>query len=266
MRLLVAGADRVDAGKTTFATGLVEHTGAVGYKPRAGNDYWHDHGDYERATRDGRLYGKDAARLAEATDADLEPEAINPVHRLWRPSAGPATGVLGQEDREFLADRVGDALVVNGTVDLPESLRERLPVAEATTVTDLAEFDGLMERLHAPALADLADRIAGENRAVVESYSDVARPLQDLEPDAVAVVEPGRARIYDGDRYWKACQVASSSPIDGRREERVGAVVDLIEAEADVGLPALAGDERSDPAAVADRYEHAYDALLAAAF
>ncbi|MEF8791499.1 MAG: ATPase, partial [Haloarculaceae archaeon] len=64
MRLLVAGADRVDAGKTTFSTGLVHETGATGYKPRAGNDYWFDHDDYRRAVDAGRLYGKDARRLA----------------------------------------------------------------------------------------------------------------------------------------------------------------------------------------------------------
>jgi len=49
MRLLVAGADRVDAGKTTFATGLVAETGAVGFKPRAGNDYWFHHEDVRAA-------------------------------------------------------------------------------------------------------------------------------------------------------------------------------------------------------------------------
>ncbi len=40
MKLLVAGGDRVDAGKTTFSTGLLARTDAVGFKPRAGNDYW----------------------------------------------------------------------------------------------------------------------------------------------------------------------------------------------------------------------------------
>jgi hypothetical protein len=83
---------------------------------------------------------------------------------------------------------------------------------------------------------------------------------------AVAVVEPGRARFYDGDRYAKACQIATGGPGDGQLEERVGNVVDLIEQTAAVRLPALTSAERNDPTAVADAYDHAYDALLATAF
>lgn len=43
MTLLVAGGAQVDAGKTTVSAGLVARTGAVGFKPRAGNDYWFHH-------------------------------------------------------------------------------------------------------------------------------------------------------------------------------------------------------------------------------
>jgi predicted P-loop ATPase/GTPase len=112
----------------------------------------------------------------------------------------------------------------------------------------------------------VAEDIAAAKRAVVESYGDVARPLSGLEPDAVAVVEPGRARFYDGRRYAKACEIASGSPEEGQLEERVGNVVDLIERTSAVRLPALTSDERRDPAAVAEAYDHAYDALLATAF
>ncbi len=64
MTILVAGSDRVDAGKTTFTVGLLAHHDAVGFKPRAGNDFWFDHDDAKRALSEGRLYGKDAKRLA----------------------------------------------------------------------------------------------------------------------------------------------------------------------------------------------------------
>ena len=76
MRLLVAGGSEVDAGKTTFTEGLVERTGVRGFKPRAGNGYWYDHDDYRRAVETGRLYGKDAKRLADASPGDVRPEAI----------------------------------------------------------------------------------------------------------------------------------------------------------------------------------------------
>lgn len=265
MRVLVAGADRVDAGKTTFSVGLLERTGAVGYKPRAGNDCWYDHDDVERATADGRLYGKDAKRLTGAAPTDVPPESINPIHRLWRPDRGGGTGLLGREDASFLVDRVGDRYVVNGTVELPDELEERLPLADATVVGALDEFNRVMETLHVPALGALADELKSASRAVVESYGDVARPLAGFTPDAVAVVEPSRARVYDGDRYAKACRVTTGDPETGRLEERVGSVVDLVEPAATVRLPALGSAARADPETVAERYEPAYDAVLAVA-
>jgi len=271
MKLLVAGGDRVDAGKTTFSVGLLAHTGARGFKPRAGNNYWFDHDDYQKATEQGRLYGKDARRLAAASPGDVAPEAINAVHRLWHPSPGPSKGLLGQTARQFVADRVGAAdgvgeFVVNGTVDIPDSVTERLPLEAAPRVTSLPDFNDLMGVMHAEALSDLRGEVAAADRAVVESYSDIARPLQGFEPDAVAVVEPGRARFYDGRRYAKACEIATGGPEEGQLEERVESVVELIDRAGAVRLPALDAETRTDPEAVADAYDHAYDALLATAF
>ncbi|MFB6201436.1 MAG: ATPase [Halorhabdus sp.] len=266
MNLLVAGSDRVDAGKTTFSVGLLEHTSAIGFKPRAGNDYWFDHDDYRRAIEEGRLYGKDAARLASASLDEHIPESLNPIHRLWRPSPGGGPGLLGKADREFLVDRVGEQYLVNGTVDVPDSTRAQLPLEEAVVVETTAELNAAMERLHLPALEDIADAVHATDRAVVESYGDIARPLTGFEPDAVAVVEPRRARVFPGERYARACTVAAGSAEEGRLEERVPSVVELIEPVVSVELPALGTDARTDPAAVADAYEPAYDALLAAAF
>ncbi|WP_135662333.1 ATPase [Halorhabdus rudnickae] len=266
MNLLVAGADRVDAGKTTFSVGLLEHTGSVGFKPRAGNDYWFDHDDYRRAVEQGRLYGKDAKRLAVAGPGDRRPELLNPIHRLWRPSPGSGSGLLGKTDREFLLDRVGDEYLRNGTVELPESALEQLPLGDATVVESTEQLNAIMERLHLPALDAIAREIDGSDRTVVESYGDIARPLSGFEPDAVAVVEPRRARIYPGRRYAKACTVAAGSAADGQLEERVPAVVELLDPTVSVELPPLGSDDRRNPAAVADAYEPAYDALLATAF
>ncbi|MFC7177534.1 ATPase [Halosegnis marinus] len=281
MRLLVAGGDRVDAGKTTFSVGLCHETGARGYKPRAGNDFWFDHDDYERAVADGRLYGKDAKRLADASPGDVAPEDINPVHRLWTPMPGRGTGVLGQDGRQFVCDRVrvgdgapegvattdaGDAYVVNATVETPDSAAGALPLDAAERVDSLPAFNDLMARLHGPATDRVAAEIAAADRAVVESYADIARPLPDMEADAVAVVEPRRCRVFDGERYLKACDVASGSAREGRLEERVGNVVELIEPAATAELPALSGGERADPASVADAYGPAYEALFSVAF
>ncbi|MFC4541469.1 ATPase [Halosolutus amylolyticus] len=273
MILLVVGADRVDAGKTTFSVGLLERTGAVGYKPRAGNDYWFDHDDCRSAIADGRLYGKDAARLASAEGRDRDPERLNPVHRLWRPSPNGGSGLLGRSDREFLVDRIGRAaddptFVRNATVDLPDAVGDALPVADAIPVETVDELNAIVEREYVPAFETLAADVEGANVAVVESYSDIAQPLSSVDPAsiaAVAAVEPGRARIYPGDRYCRACEITSSSPKDGTLEKRVPAVLDYLDPVDRVPLPPLPGDARSDPARIADAYAPAYDALLDAA-
>jgi predicted P-loop ATPase/GTPase len=122
-----------------------------------------------------------------------------------------------------------------------------------------------MERYHLPAVDAVGEDIAAVDRAVVESYGDVARPLQDLGPDAVAVVEPTRVRVVDGDRYRKGCAVAAGGPREGQLEEHVGDVMDLVDPVTTVDLPALSGEERSDPETVARAYGAAYDELLAAA-
>ncbi|NHN48500.1 ATPase [Halostella sp. JP-L12] len=279
MRVLVVGGDRVDAGKTTFSTALLERIGGVGFKPRAGNDYWFDHDDVRRAVADGRLYGKDAKRLAAASAAPVAPEEINPVHRLWRPSPGPGTGLVGRARRRFVLDRVrpssaegdrtdgarADEFVVNAAADVPDPVAAGLPVGDAAAVDSVEALDAVTRERYLPSFERLADRVRDRDRAVVESYADVARPLTGVPFDAVAAVEPARVRVYDGDRYLTACDVAGGSAREGSLEETVPDVVDHLSPAATVSLPALPDAERSDPAAAADAYEVALDAVIAAA-
>lgn len=268
MKLLVAGSAEVDAGKTTFTTGLIDRTGVRGYKPRAGNGYWYDHDDYRRAVADGRLYGKDSKRLAAASPGDIEPETINPIHRLWIPRPGSGKGLLGREGRAFVVDRITrsdeDRYVVNGTIEIPPAAKRHLPIEDAPHVESLPELNDLMAETHAPALDSLGEEIADRESAIVESYADIARPLSAFVPDAVAVVEPRRCRIFGGERYAKACDVASGSAHEGRLEERVEHVVELLDPLSTTTLPALSGREREDPGIVANAYADTYDELLAA--
>ncbi len=259
MTILVAGADRIDAGKTTFSLGLVETLDGTGFKPRAGNDYWFDHDDYRAVVPEGRLYGKDARQLAAVSD--VRPEAINPVHRLWRP-APSGDPFIGAADRMFLLDRIGDSYVVNDEAPLPESARANLPLDEAIRVSSVEELNQVIEREYLPQFQALAERIDDCEHAVVESYGDVARPLQDINVTRVAVVEPGRVRIYAGDRYWNACEIATGRPETGQLEERVGDVVELLDPIVSVDLPPLPDAARTDPTRIASAYESAYSSLV----
>ncbi|QLG48198.1 ATPase [Natrinema halophilum] len=273
MILLVVGADRVDAGKTTFSTGLLYRTGAVGYKPRAGNDFWFDHDDCLRAITDGRLYGKDAARLSSADGRGRPPEELNPVHRLWQPTPGGGNGLLGRTDREFVVDRIGRSddeplFVRNATADVPDAVADALPLEDAISVDTVEEFNALAEREYVPTFERLANEIERADVAVVESYSDIALPLASVDPAsiaAVAAVEPGRVRIYSGDRYCRACEIARSSPKDGVLEKRVAHVLDYLDPLDVLHLPALSSDGRADPERIALAYGEAYDALLESA-
>lgn len=260
---LVAGARDVDAGKTTFSTGLLARVGGVGFKPRAGNDIWFHHDDYRHAIAEGSLYGKDARRLAAASATDVGPEDINPIHRLWRPAPG-GDGFLGATGREFVFDRVGEGFVVNAAAAVPPSAREALPLEDAPRVETIDALNEQIRARHLPHLRALSTRVAERDPAVVESYGDIARPLRRVTPDRVAVVEPGRVRIYDGERYWKACEVAGgrAGPHEGRLEERVEDAVERIDPVATVRLPPLEADVRSSPGAVADAYADAYERLV----
>lgn len=264
MTLLVAGADRVDAGKTTFSAGLIAYADAVGFKPRAGNDWWFHHDDCLTALEASSLYGSDARTLVDAAPGEFRPETINPIHRLWQPTPGDGPGLLGQGDREFILDRAGDAYVCNGRATVPDRVRERLPLANATVVDSVEQLNAAIERHHLPTLADLAETIQTTERAVVESYGDVARPIRGVEFAAVVVVEPGRVRLYEGDRYRKACTVATggSSPLEGQLEESVSGVTELIDPIETARTVPLDRHTRADPAQIAEAYDQIYRRVL----
>lgn len=260
--ILVTGSRNVDAGKTTFATGLVSHVDGIGVKPRAGNDYWYDYDTVGPTLSEGRLVGKDAKRLAAVSSGSIDAEELNPLHRLWRPIRSGSGDIFGREGSEFLVDRVGSEFVLNGVVDLPDAVLDGLPLSDARSVESLEEINQLMESRHRPALRSVTSLLSEYDRVVVESYADVARPIRDVDVDAVAVVGGGSVEVYDGDRFCRAATVASGSPSMGRLEERVSDVTDLLEPEGRDSLPPMVSTERSDPETVASRYENAYRDLL----
>lgn len=262
MTVLVVGADRVDAGKTTFSAGLVSYCEGIGFKPRAGNDYWFDHDDCLKALRDGRLFGKDARKLQRASGSSFELKSINPIHRLWQP-APIGSGFLGPGDREFVLDRYGEGeFVVNAEANVPSVVTESLGLADAERVESVEELNQVTRDEYLPLFEELRTVIDETSGAVVESYGDVARPIQDIDVTRVAVVEPMRVQVYDGNRYVKACEITTGSPVDGELEERVSDVVDVLEPDVSISLSPLPGDVRQDPDAIAAAYEEAYSVLV----
>lgn len=262
MRLLVVGARQVDAGKTTFTRGLAAVTGVRVGKPRGANDLWHHHDAYRRAIDAGRLYGKDARSLADELDIDVAPEAINPIHRLWGPVADPAGGMHGRAHRQFLVDRVGDTFVVNGNADLPRELTAALPLEDAPRVDSIGAINQLIEDRYLPTLERWERRQARHEGLIIESYSDIAMPVQTVTFDHVAVVEPGRVRVFRGDRYASACEAVSPAPREGTMEPTVGNVIADLTPVGEAELPPLPAPDRERSARIARAYREAYELLL----
>jgi hypothetical protein len=70
--------------------------------------------------------------------------------------------------------------------------------------------------------------------------------------------------VYDGGRYHQGCEAASATSETGYREERVETVIGSLEPETRVTLPALPDPTHATPATIADAYDNAHNALLAA--
>lgn len=266
MVYLIAGSTQVDAGKTTFATGLAYWLSAPAYKPRAGNNYWYDHDTVLESIQSGTLLGGDIVSLTNASPENISPTQRNPIHRLWIPTPGPGKGILGQTRQDMLIDRVTisdqDHYIVNGTIELPGILRESLPLESAIEVNYLEELNQIMAEYHRTALNDVLGDIRHQSNPVVESYADIARPLANLVPEVVAVIEPRRCQLYRGDRFANACDVAGSSPFEGQIETRIERVLNLIDPIFEHSLPVLTGTDRSNPKQIAAEYDVIYESLL----
>ncbi|MFB6187723.1 MAG: ATPase, partial [Halobacteriaceae archaeon] len=230
---------------------------ATGFKPRAGNDYWHDYDDFRDASQEGRLYGKDAKKIAKVSNASVTPEEINPIHRLWQPLHTPKNTVLGEPGREFLLDRVGQQLVVNENASMPQEVTDTFNFDSCISVASLQELESVVESRYLEALNALGTTIRQTSPAVIESYEDIARPIRDIDIDVVAVVESGSIQLFEGERYQQACSVLHSRG-RGLLEKRVGDIIDALDPVATYQLTPISQSKRNSPSAIANTYQDTY--------
>jgi len=223
VKILVVGLSKTDAGKTTVAQAALHALRDLGekpcgFKPKAGNNIWYDFDVVKESLAQGRLYGKDAKLLRQASQTDLTEETITPVHRLW---AEPPTEFRSRvmELPFFILDRVtlsGEQprTVVSVNKTLPfehgaETLLGQLyvnaeEVLPISTLKDLRMFE---HRFFEQAIA-LAHRAITKryDSLVYESYADIALPWLEITVlDLVLGVEPGRVAAYDPHKWLDAC-------------------------------------------------------------
>jgi len=223
--ILVVGLREKDAGKTTLALALISHLKdagfkVCGFKPKAGNNFWYDYDVVCEALSQGRLYGKDAKLLTQASGVSLPEEVVNPIHRLWIDEslqAGP-NGLPG-----FLADRVTLPETGRGfflTLNMPMLRRYadcsgllatlRNSARLVAEVQSLKELNRAVSEFYSQAVRAAYGQVSRYEVLVVESYSDVAMPWEGLENlEAIFGVEPWRLCLYEPERYLTAVRMIS---------------------------------------------------------
>jgi predicted P-loop ATPase/GTPase len=250
-RYLVVGLKELNAGKTTIARALLRclrdrGMRACGFKPKAGNTLWYDYDVVHEALRQGRLYGKDAKRLKEASSTALPEELVNPIHRLWATPPHHLTPDLASLPY-FIVDRVtfwgeqpSELVVVNDALPFKHG-REGLvanlykPGTEVEHVTTCRTMNMIVDRSYEEAIERAHRRIAEEHDAVIyESYADIALPWRGItDLDVVLAVHPGYIHAYDPDRYLSALHLYSRM----LREKRTENVVDMLKPIKTVRVP-----------------------------
>jgi len=253
-RILIVGLKEWGAGKTTLARALLlrlreKGINACGFKPRAGNNAWYDYDVVYESLSQGRLYGKDAQLLKEASGKNLTEETISPVHRLWTET--PRFMSLSQLPH-FIVDRVTlwkenpESIVVQNATLLYEHEYEQLLeklLSKATKtyrVTHLQSLNKIVGENYDKA-AELAYRriIGMHDTLIIEGYSDIALPWRGLkEFDLVLGVEPGYITAYDAEKYLTAVELSAQI----RSEVRTGEVSKLLKSVKKIKVPPLTSD------------------------
>jgi predicted P-loop ATPase/GTPase len=220
MNILCSGLNELNSGKTTLTVALIRYfkelnKNVCGFKPRSGNNVWRHWPLVSQILEKGKLYGKDGKILFEESQQDLDIYALNPVHRLWGPRSSEISwGALPN----FLLDRISTGennyIAINKKIDFPvhvsyfEKLLDNSEIIPITTTKDLNELNELYMKADHWGYAKIREKC---DTIIYESYSDIGLPSAGInELDYAFVIEPFTILIYQGDRYLKALEYAST--------------------------------------------------------
>ncbi len=272
MRVLVVGLLEHDSGKTTVAEAIVKELKRRGIdvgvsKPIAGHNAWYQFYTIEESKKLGLLVGEDALRLYRVAQPGDPLELVSPVDVIVAPLDPEYFEWRIREYQDAISDlsnmavlarasRIYDSSLVTMHMIVPDTLN-KLPPSIADEIRSLAESLKpepvaisksdleLFLSFEAPSIADEAVEALSRKHevVVVESYNDCASPCREaLKANAVVAVAPGRVAVYEGSRYAKAFDVASSL----RRTARTREVLPLLRPVASLPMPVKSKFEESD--------------------
>ncbi|MHC1581835.1 MAG: hypothetical protein ACXQT5_02285 [Candidatus Syntropharchaeia archaeon] len=229
LTILVVGLCTGHAGKTTLTRSILRCLKEMGikpcaFKPKAANNLWYDFDVVYESLSRGRLYGMDAKLLREESDTSIREEMINPVHRLWNEGEQP----------DYILDRI---FVDNKTILISKSLMKINRMVEGLFDLLYDKADQIIETTNKDTTTKLFKYYErgiknsfteiSKNRdvVVVESYSDIALPWEELKPDIVLGIKPWEISVYDAEKYMMAFDILYGKEIS---TERVAALLEPV--------------------------------------
>lgn len=226
--ILITGVLPENSGKTTLAEDLIREAREEGFdvgvsKPVCSTNGWYYPEVIKKSSELGFLVGRDVLRLHRAAKSEDSMELENPVCSLampvdpekfeWNLDVTLSSyqialiRVTGDERMHFLVssnlERFTNFLR-NETQDLVESLEGEVEEIE------MEEIESVLEEARMTSNKILRRMRKRYEVLFVESFSNVASPNEEaLNSDVVIAVAPGRAAVYDGERYRKAMEILS---------------------------------------------------------
>ncbi len=222
--ILVVGSLPDNSGKTTVASSIISYARENGvdvgvFKPVTAVNGWYHYEVVERSRELGVLTGNDVFRLHQAAESEDPLEIESPLTSLmmppdpdlveWRRTSRSAVNPLGQTVliRGSTPEGTDHHSIGGNMKRLPPLLKGKVeemlesldPAPEPITQEEARGVLTASNKSADDCLDWLSDR---HELMVIESYSNAAAPsVGALNCEAVVAVAPGKAAVFEGDRY-----------------------------------------------------------------
>jgi predicted P-loop ATPase/GTPase len=256
MRVLLAGMNSFDSGKTRFAIQLSKTLSAEGrpieyFKPLSGHNYWYNHEHTSDCLENGVLASMDALKVRKFLKPKSPIELANPVHslfvpmRLEKPMQNlPNTLGLAGASSILTMERFSrpEGSGIDTTVLVAQRLveEERLIIKQeevgmltrgagilsVSNLEEVQEFERLNFEQHVSESFTEVEKSA--DVVIIEGFNDATWPWDGLEKvDVVLLIGPAHVFSYDPERFRKAAYLMNRGnlPI---REVTFGRISDLL--------------------------------------